>query len=83
MEYWRWGCDIEEPYEGKPQVRFCEGLALEKYGCDNVAPSGNQTANREYKQRPIAFAVSSLLDFDFDDKDNGEGMWARVFCEWW
>jgi len=33
-----------------------------RYGCDLVAPPGNQAANREYKLQPIATGGPGLLD---------------------
>jgi hypothetical protein len=40
---------------GNPLVRFCEGPRYNRrYGCDIVAPPGNQAANGENKLQPVA-----------------------------
>ena len=48
---------------GKPLVRFCEGSGINSgHGRDIVAPSENQTENRENKLRPKARGVPDLLE---------------------
>ena len=50
---------------GKPLVRFCEGSGINSgHGRDIVAPSENQTENRENKLRPKARGVPDLLEKD-------------------
>ena len=45
---------IGKPYEGKPQVRFDEGILKIGYGRDIVTLSKETERNREYKHRPAA-----------------------------
>ena len=53
---------------GKPLVRFCEGSGINSgHGRDIVAPSENQTENRENKLRPKARGVPDLLEKDTKD----------------
>jgi len=59
---------FEEPYAGKPHGSV-RGRGQLVYGCNIVAPPGNQAVNGENKPQPVASEEAGLLDSSTKPKD--------------